>query len=125
MSEDLDVDKFAAVYAEAVLTFLDSGEPQALTWDGASSDFDFCAVGMEDRMRAPVMLVVDEQWERAVGELPVSTDVEAPDFDADALREAVEAQIADEGYGERLLKRFQEKLEGYDDEDDEEGYEEE
>jgi hypothetical protein len=122
MLEDSHIQKFAAVYAEAVLTFLDSNEAQWLTWDGHSHRFDFGSTEM-DIPQIPVMLFVDADWTKVVGDVGEITDPESPDFDTDALRIAIEAQIADEGFGERLLKGFQERLEklesGEDDEDGE------
>jgi hypothetical protein len=110
MIDDSHIRKFAAVYAEAVLTFLDSHEEQWLTWDGHSHAFDFGSVEMEPPP-VPVMLVVDHDWNKVMGDVGESTDPESPDFDADALRNAVEEQIADEGFGQRLLRTFQERLE--------------
>jgi hypothetical protein len=110
--EEAHIKKFGAVYAEAVLTFLDSGEAQWLTWDGHSLAFDFGSIEL-DPPPVPVMLYVDADWTKVVGEVGESIDPESPDFDADALREAVEAQVADEGFGERLLLRFQERLEKF------------
>ena len=123
MVEDSHIQKFAAVYAEAVLTFLDSNEAQWLTWDGQSHAFDFGSIEI-DPPPIPVMLFVDADWTKVLTEVSEITDPESPDFDADALRNAIEAQIADEGFGERLLKGFQERLErfgsGEGDGDDEE-----
>lgn len=110
MIESSHLDKFAAVYAEAVLTFLDSGEAQWVTWDGYSQRFDLCSVERDDPSM-PAMLLVDAGWTQLIGEVPEIIDPESPDFDIDALRNAIEAQILNEGYGERLLKGFQERLE--------------
>lgn len=110
MIEASHIHRFAAVYAEAVLTFLDSGEPQWVSWDGFSHRFDFTSVAMEDP-QIPAMLLVDEGWTQVVGEVGEIIDPESPHFDIDALRNAIEAQIMNEGYGERLLKGFQERLE--------------
>ena len=122
MVEDSHIRKFAAVYAEAVLTFLDSDEAQWLTWDGHSHGFDFGSIEI-DPPPIPVMLFVDADWTKVLTEVSEITDPESPDFDADALRNAIEAQIADEGFGERLLKGFQERLEKFEsgegDEEDE------
>ena len=109
MIDDNHIRKFAAVYAEAVLTFLDSHEEQWLTWDGHSLAFDFGSIEMEPPA-VPVMLIVDHDWTKVLGDVGEITDPESPDFDTDALRNAVEAQIADEGFGERLLRTFQERL---------------
>jgi hypothetical protein len=109
MIEASHIQKFAAVYAEAVLTFLDSREAQWLTWDGQSHRFDFASVEL-DPPGVPAMLYVDADWVQVIGDVGEIVDPESPDFDADALRNAIEAQITDEGYGERLLKGFQERL---------------
>ena len=122
MVEDSHVRKFAAVYAEAVLTFLDSNEAQWLTWDGRSHSFDFGSIDM-DPPPIPVMLFVDADWTKVLGDVGEIADPDSPDFDADALRNSIEAQIADEGFGERLLKGFQARLDkiesGEGDEEDE------
>lgn len=110
MVEPSHVRKFAAVYAEAVLTFLDSGEAQWLTWDGHSHRFDFASVEL-DPPEIPAMLFVDASWTLVLGDMGEIVDPEHPDFDAEALRAAIEAQLVDEGFGERLLKGFQERLE--------------
>lgn len=110
MIEDALVDKFSAVYAEAVLTFLETGEPQFLTWDGSSSWFDYASV-MLGTPREPVMLAVDEGWNLVVGDLPAEADPQSERFDEDELREAIVHQLALEGYGERLLSGFQKRLE--------------
>jgi hypothetical protein len=128
MIDDSHIKKFAAVYAEAVLTFLDSREEQWLTWDGHSHAFDFGSIEM-DTPPVPVMLFVDSDWLKVVGDVGEITDPESPDFDADSLRSAIEAQIADEGFGERLLRTFQERLDklesGIEDDEDEEPEEDE
>ena len=128
MVDDSHIRKFAAVYAEAVLTFLDSHEAQWLTWDGQSHNFDFGSTEMDVPQKS-VMLFVDADWTKVVGEVGEVTDPESPDFDSSALRDAIEAQIADEGFGERLLRIFQErvaKLEsGEEDEEDEDRDEDE
>lgn len=126
MVEDSHVKKFAAVYAEAVLTFLDSREPQWVTWDGRSHQFDFGSMEM-DIPPIPVMLFVDDGWSKVLGDIGEIAEPESPDFDSDALRSAIEAQIADEGFGERLLKIFQERLARLDrgEEDDDDGDDEE
>jgi len=110
MIEHSHIQKFAAVIAEAVLTYLDSGEPQWVTWDGYSHRFDFTVFSL-DAGDTPAMLMIDENWPKAVGDVAEIIDPEHPEFDIDALRNAIEAQIMDEGYGERLLKVFQERLE--------------
>ena len=110
MIDDSHIKKFAAVYAEAVLTFLDTREEQWLIWDGRSLNFDFGSIDL-DPPPVPVMLFVDADWTKVLGDTGEIDDPEAPDFDADALRSAIETQIADEGFGERLLRTFQERLE--------------
>lgn len=107
--EPAHLQKFAAVFAEAVLTFLDSGEAQWVLWDGRSHQFDFSSVELDDP-QLPAMLFVDASWPQALGDLNEVTDPEDPDFDMDALRNAIETLLLDEGYGERLLKGFQERL---------------
>lgn len=107
--EQSHIDKFAAVYAEAVLTFLDSHEAQWLMWDGHSHRFDFSSVEM-DEPALPVMLHVDAAW-NAVLQVDEITDPEHQHFDVEALRNAIEKALTDEGFGERLLKGFQERLE--------------
>lgn len=110
MIEDRHIRKFAAVYAEAVLTFIETGEAQWLTWDGESLDFDFLSVDLDEKPRNPVMMFVDASWPQVLGDISEITDPDHPDFDAEALRRAVEFHICDEGYGERLLKGFRERL---------------
>lgn len=128
MIDDRFVQKFAAVYAEAVLTFIDSGEAQWLTWDGTSLNFDFASVEL-DAPRGPIMTFVDAAWEKVVGDLDAATDPDDPDFDLDALRRAIEFHMTDQGYGERLLKGYQERLArleaGEDEEDIDEAEDEE
>jgi len=109
MIDEAHVKRFAAVYAEAVLTFLDTREAQWLAWDGQSHTFDFGSTEM-DAPPIPVMLFIDEDWTKVIGEVGEVTDHESPDFDPEALRAAIEAQVADEGFGEKLLRRFQERL---------------
>lgn len=120
MIDEEHVKRFAAVYAEAALTFLDTRETQWLAWDGHSHAFDFGSTEM-DAPPLPALLFVDEDWTKVIGDVAASTDPESPEFDAEALREAIVAQIADEGFGERLLRGFQERLEriasGEEDED--------
>lgn len=95
--------KFAAVYAEAVLTYLDSGEAQWLLWDGISNRFDFMSVDL-DEPPALALLAIDESWPKQVGEVDEITDPEHEHYDIDALRAAIEHQLIEEGYGERILK---------------------
>lgn len=119
MIESSHIQKFAAVYAEAVLTFLDSGEAQWVTWDGHSHRFDFTSVELDDP-EVPAMMFVDASWEQVVGDTGEINDPESPDFDIEALRNAIEHQMTDEGYGERLLKKFQERLARLEEGEDEE-----
>lgn len=109
MVEESHIRKFAAVCAEAVLTFLDSRETQWVAWDGHSDQFEFGSVEL-DPPAVPVVLLVNEDWERLLGDVAEITNPESPDFDAEALRRAIEAQLVDEGFGERLLKLCQERL---------------
>jgi hypothetical protein len=95
--------KFAAVYAEAVLTFLDSGEAQWLLWDGVSNRFDFMSVDL-DEPPSLALLAIDAGWPQQVGDVAEITDPEHEHYDVDALRAAIEHQIVEEGYGERILK---------------------
>ncbi|MGH8461777.1 MAG: hypothetical protein ACRESS_09240 [Stenotrophobium sp.] len=104
------IEKFAAVYAEAALTWLDSGEPQALLWDGNSHRFDFRSLDL-DAPDVPVITVLEEHWERLIGGVNEIIDPESAHFDADALRQEIEHRITDEGYGERILKTFLKRLE--------------
>ncbi|MES2490294.1 MAG: hypothetical protein V4607_10920, partial [Pseudomonadota bacterium] len=80
--------KFASVYAEAVLTFLDSGEAQWLLWDGYSSRFDFMSVDL-DEPPALALLSIDAAWEKQTGEVNEITDPAHEHFDMDALRNAI------------------------------------
>ena len=108
--EPTQVAKFAAVYAEAVLTFLDSGEAQWLTWDGHSHRFDFASVEL-DEPKGLVLLHVDAAWEQMIGDVGEVTDPEHSHFDIDALRNAIEHQLTEEGVGEKILKSFLKRLE--------------
>lgn len=108
--DNTKIEKFAAVYAEAVLTWLDSGEPQALLWDGHSHRFDFRSLDM-DAPGVPVITVIEEHWERLIGGVDENTDPESSKFDADALRVEIEHQLTQEGFGERILKTFLLRLE--------------
>jgi hypothetical protein len=110
--------KFAAVYAEAVLTFLDSGEAQWVLWDDAADFFDFASVEL-DQPDLPILLFVDASWQRLC-DVDAVTDPESAQYSASALRAAIETQIADEGLGERILKKYLERRESGDDEDEEE-----
>jgi len=105
MTESTILQKLGAVYAEAVLTFLDSGEAQWVTWDGVSHRFDFSSVEL-DEPRLPPLTFVDANWPKIVGDVAEIIDPDSPNFDADALRNAIETQIIDEGYGERLVKAY-------------------
>ena len=109
MIDEEHVKRFATVYAEAALTFLETREAQWLAWDGESHTFDFGSTEM-DAPAIPVMLLVDEDWTKVIGEVAAVIDPEAPDFDVDELRDAIVEQIDSEGFGERLLRRFQERL---------------
>ncbi|HZP12653.1 MAG TPA: hypothetical protein VFB36_09555 [Nevskiaceae bacterium] len=123
MIDEAHIQRFAAVYAEAALTFLETREAQWLAWDGQSHAFDFGSTEM-DAPPIPAILLVDEHWTQVIGEVAATTDPESPDFDADALRSAIVAQIESEGFGERLLLGFQERLDklasGDEDEEDDE-----
>ena len=110
MIDEEHVKRFATIYGEAVLTFLETHEPQWLAWDGQSHTFDFGSTEM-DAPPIPVLLVVDEDWTKVIGEVGAPTDPESPDFDPEELRDAIVAQIDGEGFGERLLRHFQERLE--------------
>jgi len=110
MVDEEHVARFAAVYAEAALTFLETREAQWIAWDGQSHAFDFGSTEM-DAPPIPAILLVDEDWTKVIGEVAAVTDPESPDFDADELRDAIVAQIDSEGFGERLLLGFQERLE--------------
>ena len=128
MIDEEHVKRFAAVYAEAALTFLDTHEAQWLAWDGQSHTFDFGSTEM-DTPPIPVLLFVDENWTKVIGEVAAVTDPESPDFDVDELRDAISTQLLDDGFGERLLQKFQERLEKIasgeeDEEEDEEEREE-
>lgn len=109
MIEQSHIEKFAAIYAEAVLTFIDSREAQWVLWDGHSHRFDFMSVEM-DEPTLPVMLHVDAAWNEIL-QVDEITDADHAHFDMDTLRNAIETAITDEGFGERLLKGFQERLE--------------
>lgn len=109
MITEQHVERFSEIYAEAVLTFLDSGDAQWLTWDGLSLDFDFQSVEL-DPPTNPVMLFVDASWTQVIGDVDAVTDPEADEFEPFALRDAIVAQISGEGYAERLLIGFQERL---------------
>lgn len=102
------ISKFAAVYAEAVLTFLDSGEAQWVLWDREQDRFDFASIEL-DQPEVPVLLFVDAAWTRLC-EPDAETDPESRGFDAEELREAIEVQLRDEGLGERILKKYLERL---------------
>lgn len=97
------IGKFAAVYAEAVLTYLDSGEAQWLLWDGTSNRFDFMSVDL-DEPPSLALLAIDEGWIKQTGEVDEIIDPEHEHYDVEALRTAIEHQITEEGYGERILK---------------------
>ena len=107
--DEAQIRKFAAVYAEAVLTYLDSGEAQWVLWDPQADLFDFASVEM-DQPSLPVLLFVDESWSRLC-EVDAEIDPDSPQFSASALRDAIETQINDEGLGERILKTYLERLE--------------
>lgn len=111
------INKFAAVYAEAVLTFLDSGEAQWVLWDREHDVFDFASIEL-DQPEIPVLLFVDASWTRLC-EPDAETDPESRGFDAEELREAIEVQIRDEGLGERILKRYLERLQQIEDGEEE------
>ena len=115
--EDSHVEKFAAVCAEAILTYLDSGEPQWVTWDGHSHRFDFLSVELDPPI-LPVVLSIEEGWDQ-IGDFGEITDPGHEHFDADALRNAIEHLLVQEGLGERILKRFLAKLEKLEEELDE------
>lgn len=109
--EASQVRKFAAVYAEAVLTWLDSSESQWLTWDGHSHRFDFISVERDpDDAGQLIVLTIGENWQRQLGDLDELTDPEHEHFDADALRNAIEHQLIEEGLGERILKGYLEQV---------------
>ncbi len=108
--EPTHIAKFSAVFAEAVLTWLDSGEPQWLTWDGHSHRFDFSSIELDEPIM-PVMLIVDENWEKLCGEISEVTDPESSHFDNEALRNGIEDQLVNEGAGERILKMHLKRLE--------------
>lgn len=114
--EQSQIDKFAAVYAEAVLTFLDSREPQWITWDGISHRFEFASIELDEPV-LPVMLVVDENWERLLGDVGEITDPDSEHYDMEALRNAIVHLLAEEGLGERILKTYLERLEQGEEED--------
>jgi hypothetical protein len=103
------IKKFAAIYAEAVLTWLDSGEPQWLLWDGESPYFDFVSAELGDP-EMPIVLGLDERWSAPLGDVGEVSDPESEDYDPEALREAIEVALVDEGHGERILKIFLERL---------------
>ncbi len=114
------VQKFAAVYAEAVLTFLDSGEEQWVTWDGLSHRFDFMSTEL-DEPETPALMIVGDDWEKRIGGVDEMTDPESQHYDVDALRSAIEYQLVEEGVGERILKDFVDRLEkAFDADEDEE-----
>lgn len=103
MIDNHKIKKFAAVFAEAVLTYLDSGEAQWLLWDGVSNRFDFMSVDL-DEPPALALLAIDANWPKLTGEVNEIIDPEHEHFDIDALRNAIEHQLIEEGYGERILK---------------------
>lgn len=105
--EDDLLRRFGAVYAEAVLTYLDSGEAQWILWDRRRSHFDFSSVEL-DQPSLPILLFVDESWSMLC-EADAVSDPESPLFDAEALRRAIEFQMAEEGLGERILKKYLER----------------
>lgn len=109
--EESQVRKFAAVYAEAVLTWIDSQEEQWVTWDGLSHRFDFVSVERDaDDASRLIVLTINEHWQRQIGEVDELTDPEHRYFDAEALRNAIEYQLTEEGMGERILKGYLEQL---------------
>jgi len=117
--EDHQLRKLAAIYAEAVLTYLDSGEAQWVLWDEQANIFDFASVAL-DQPSLPILLFVDESWTRLC-EVDAVADPESPQFDTGKLRSAIETQIADEGLGERILKTWlTRRAQQLEDEEDEE-----
>ena len=108
--EPTQIEKFAAVFAEAVLTWLDSREAQWVTWDGYSHRFEFSSIELDEPI-APVMLIVDDNWEKLCGEISEVTDPDSSHFDIEALRNALEDQLINEGAGERILKMHLKRLE--------------
>lgn len=116
--EQKQIDKFAAIYAEAVLTYLDSGEAQWVLWDHHVNLFDFASVEL-DQPSMPILLFVDESWSRLC-EVDVNSEPDSPQFDAARLREAIETQMTDEGLGERILKTYLERVESGEEEEREE-----
>lgn len=109
--EESQVRKFAAVYAEAVLTWLDSQEEQWVTWDGLSHRFDFISVARDnDDPSRLIVLTVNEHWSRQIGEVDEISDPEHAYFDPEVLRQAIEYQLLEEGVGERILKGYLEQL---------------
>ncbi|MGH8457226.1 MAG: hypothetical protein ACRETW_09920 [Stenotrophobium sp.] len=118
------IHKFAAVYAEAVLTFLDSREPQWVLWDGVSNRFDFMSMDL-DEPELPALLTIAENWQKQTGDVDEITDPDDEHYDVEALRNAIEHQLANEGAGERILKDFVERLEKAAALEDEDGDDEE
>jgi hypothetical protein len=108
--EHTQIEKFAAVFAEAVLTWLDSQTPQWLTWDGHSNRFEFSSIELDEPIM-PVMLIVDDNWEKLSGDVNAVTDPESPQFNTESLRAAIEHQLVDEGAGERIFKAHHKRLE--------------
>jgi hypothetical protein len=107
--EPSQISKFAAVYAEAVLTYLDAREAQWITWDGVSHRFDFISTEM-DTPNMLILMTVDERWASHCGDVDELSDPEHPHFDPEALRGAIEHQLVEEGIGERILKTFLQRL---------------
>lgn len=109
--EESQVRKFAAVYAEAVLTWIDSQEEQWVTWDGLSHRFDFISVARDnDDPSQLIVLTVNEHWQRQIGDIDEISDPEHAYFDTEALRNAIEYQLTEEGVAERILKGYLEQL---------------
>lgn len=118
MSEitEATLSKFSAVYAEAVLTFLDSGEAQWVLWDRKRDTFDFSSIEL-DQPLLPVLLFVDASWTRVV-EPDAVHDPERADYDPEALRSAIEHELLNEGIAERALKKYSERMDNSDEDEE-------
>ena len=101
--------QFSAVYAEAAIAFLETQLPQAVIWDEEEARWDFMPAD-DDLHYVDVAFVLQDGWDGQLS-LDNTTDMDADDYNALALRDEIETQMEEEGIARAFIENLYEHRE--------------